>query len=189
MKSQVLDTLELERERGITIKAQSVALNYIDDKEYQFNLIDTPGHVDFSYEVSRSLAACEGAWLVVDASQGVEAQSVANCYKAVDLNLEIFPVLNKIDLSSANPELVKEQITEIIGIDTKDALEVSAKTGKGVEDLLEMIITKIPAPKKTEDKKLKALIIDSWFDNYLGIVSLVRVINGSLYLKQKIKLY
>ena len=191
MSTQILDSMDLEKERGITIKAQSVRLHYKakNGKTYQLNIIDTPGHVDFSYEVSRSLAACEGALLVVDASQGVEAQSVANCYKAVDLNLEIFPVLNKIDLSSANPELVKEQIAEIIGIDTKDALEVSAKTGKGVEDLLEMIINKIPAPKKTEDKNLKALIIDSWFDNYLGIVSLVRVINGSLYLKQKIKLY
>ena len=167
MSTQILDSMDLEKERGITIKAQSVRLHYKskNGKTYQLNIIDTPGHVDFSYEVSRSLAACEGALLVVDASQGVEAQSVANCYKAVDLNLEIFPVLNKIDLSSANPELVKEQITEIIGIDTKDALEVSAKTGKGVEDLLEMIINKIPAPKRTEDKKLKALIIDSWFDN------------------------
>ena len=191
MSTQILDSMDLEKERGITIKAQSVRLNYKskNGKTYQFNIIDTPGHVDFSYEVSRSLAACEGALLVVDASQGVEAQSVANCYKAVELNLEILPVLNKIDLNSANPEQVKKQISEIIGIETDDSVEVSAKTGKGVEDLLELIIEKIPAPKKLNNNKLKALIIDSWFDNYLGIVSLVRVINGSLSLKQKIKLF
>ena len=191
MSTQILDSMDLEKERGITIKAQSVRLNFNskDGKTYQFNIIDTPGHVDFSYEVSRSLAACEGALLVVDASQGVEAQSVANCYKAVELNLEILPVLNKIDLNSANPDEVKKQISEIIGIETNDSVEVSAKTGKGVVDLLEYIIEKIPAPKKTNNNKLKALIIDSWFDNYLGIVSLVRVINGSLALKQKIKLF
>ena len=190
MSSQILDSMDLEKERGITIKAQSVRLNY-DAKNgntYQFNIIDTPGHVDFSYEVSRSLAACEGALLVVDASQGVEAQSVANCYKAIDLNLEILPVLNKIDLQSADQESVKNQITEIIGIDASNAVGVSAKTGVGVEELLEIIIDKIPPPKISENKKLKALIIDSWFDNYLGIVSLVRVVNGSLSLKQKIKL-
>jgi len=182
--------MDLEKERGITIKAQSVRLNYDakNGKTYQFNIIDTPGHVDFSYEVSRSLAACEGALLVVDASQGVEAQSVANCYKAIDLNLEILPVLNKIDLQSADQESVKNQITEIIGIDASNAVGVSAKTGVGVEELLEIIIDKIPPPKISKNKKLKALIIDSWFDNYLGIVSLVRVVNGSLSLKQKIKL-
>ena len=190
MSAQILDSMDLEKERGITIKAQSVRLNFCskNGKIYQFNIIDTPGHVDFSYEVSRSLAACEGALLVVDASQGVEAQSVANCYKAVELDLEILPVLNKIDLQSANQEAVKNQINEIIGIETSDAIGVSAKTGLGVEDLLENIIDKIPPPKVTNSKKLKALIIDSWFDNYLGIVSLVRVVNGSLEIKQKIKL-
>ena len=190
MSSQILDSMDLEKERGITIKAQSVRLYYkaLDGRTYQFNIIDTPGHVDFSYEVSRSLAACEGALLVVDASQGVEAQSVANCYKAVELDLEILPVLNKIDLQSANQAAVKNQINEIIGIETSDAIGVSAKTGLGVEDLLENIIDKIPPPKVTNSKKLKALIIDSWFDNYLGIVSLVRVVNGSLEIKQKIKL-
>jgi len=190
MSTQVLDSMDLEKERGITIKAQSVRLNYkaLDNKTYQFNIIDTPGHVDFSYEVSRSLAACEGALLVVDASQGVEAQSVANCYKAVELDLEILPVLNKIDLQSADQDFVKNQIKEIIGIETSDSIGVSAKTGFGVKDLLEAIIEKIPPPKITNDNHLKALIIDSWFDNYLGIVSLVRVISGSLNLKKKIKL-
>ena len=190
MSSQILDSMDLEKERGITIKAQSVRLNYkaLNGNTYQLNIIDTPGHVDFSYEVSRSLAACEGALLVVDASQGVEAQSVANCYKAVELDLEILPVLNKIDLQSADQNSVKNQIKEIIGIDTSDSIGVSAKTGLGIKDLLEAIINKIPPPKKTSDNNLKALIIDSWFDNYLGIVSLVRVINGSLKLKQKIKL-
>ena len=190
MSSQILDSMDLEKERGITIKAQSVRLYYkaLDGRTYQFNIIDTPGHVDFSYEVSRSLAACEGALLVVDASQGVEAQSVANCYKAIELDLEILPVLNKIDLQSADQDTVKNQIKEIIGIETKDSIGVSAKTGMGVEDLLESIIDKIPPPKKSSSTKLKALIIDSWFDNYLGIVSLVRVMNGSLHLKQKIKL-
>jgi GTP-binding protein LepA len=190
MSSQILDSMDLEKERGITIKAQSVRLNYnsLNGKTYQLNIIDTPGHVDFSYEVSRSLAACEGALLVVDASQGVEAQSVANCYKAVELDLEILPVLNKIDLQSADQDSVKNQIKEIIGIETSDSMGVSAKTGLGVQELLEAIIDKIPPPKKTSGSKLKALIIDSWFDNYLGIVSLVRVVNGSLHLKQKIKL-
>ena len=190
MSSQILDSMDLEKERGITIKAQSVRLNYkaLNGKTYQFNIIDTPGHVDFSYEVSRSLAACEGALLIVDASQGVEAQSVANCYKAIELDLEILPVLNKIDLQSADQDSVKKQIQEIIGIDTVDSIGVSAKTGLGVEELLESIIDKIPPPKEITNDKLKALIIDSWFDNYLGIVSLVRVISGSLQLKQKIKL-
>ena len=190
MSSQILDSMDLEKERGITIKAQSVRLNYKakNNNTYQFNIIDTPGHVDFSYEVSRSLAACEGALLIVDASQGVEAQSVANCYKATELNLEILPVLNKIDLQSADPDSVRQQIKEIIGIDTTNSINVSAKTGLGVVELLEMIIEKIPPPKITKDNTLKALVIDSWFDNYLGIVSLVRVVSGSLTLKQKIKL-
>ena len=190
MSSQILDSMDLEKERGITIKAQSVRLYYKSENgnTYQFNIIDTPGHVDFSYEVSRSLAACEGALLIVDASQGVEAQSVANCYKATELNLEILPVLNKIDLQSADPDSVKQQIKEIIGIDTANTINVSAKTGLGVIELLEMIIEKIPPPKIIKDDILKALIIDSWFDNYLGIVSLVRVVSGSLSLKQKIKL-
>ena len=167
MSTQVLDSMDLEKERGITIKAQSVRLNYkaLNNKTYQFNIIDTPGHVDFSYEVSRSLAACEGALLVVDASQGVEAQSVANCYKAVELDLEILPVLNKIDLQSADQDSVKNQIKEIIGIETSDSIGVSAKTGLGVKDLLETIIKKIPPPKIMNDNHLKALIIDSWFDN------------------------
>jgi GTP-binding protein LepA len=182
--------MDLEKERGITIKAQSVRLSFKSQNgnTYQFNIIDTPGHVDFSYEVSRSLAACEGALLVVDASQGVEAQSVANCYKAVELDLEILPVLNKIDLQSADPENVKNQINEIIGIDTTNALGVSAKTGHGINELLETIIEVIPPPKISMEQNLRALIIDSWFDNYLGIVSLVRVVSGSLELKQKIKL-
>jgi GTP-binding protein LepA len=190
MSSQILDSMDLEKERGITIKAQSVRLYYKSENgnTYQFNIIDTPGHVDFSYEVSRSLAACEGALLIVDASQGVEAQSVANCNKATELNLEILPVLNKIDLQSADPDSVKQQIKEIIGIDTSNTINVSAKTGLGVIELLEMIIEKIPPPKIIKDDILKALIVDSWFDNYLGIVSLVRVVSGSLSLKKKIKL-
>jgi GTP-binding protein LepA len=190
MSTQILDSMDLEKERGITIKAQSVRLSFKSQNgnTYQFNIIDTPGHVDFSYEVSRSLAACEGALLVVDASQGVEAQSVANCYKAVELDLEILPVLNKIDLQSADPENVKNQINEIIGIDTTNALGVSAKTGHGINELLETIIEVIPPPKISMEQNLRALIIDSWFDNYLGIVSLVRVVSGSLELKQKIKL-
>ena len=190
MSTQILDSMDLEKERGITIKAQSVRLGFKskNGNTYQFNIIDTPGHVDFSYEVSRSLAACEGALLVVDASQGVEAQSVANCYKAVELDLEILPVLNKIDLQSADPENVKNQINEIIGIDTNNALGVSAKTGHGIDELLETIIKVIPPPKISNEQNLRALIIDSWFDNYLGIVSLVRVVSGSLELKQKIKL-
>ena len=190
MSTQILDSMDLEKERGITIKAQSVRLSFKskNGNTYQFNIIDTPGHVDFSYEVSRSLAACEGALLVVDASQGVEAQSVANCYKAVELDLEILPVLNKIDLQSADPENVKNQINEIIGIDTTNALGVSAKTGHGINELLETIIEVIPPPKISIEQNLRALIIDSWFDNYLGIVSLVRVVSGSLELKQKIKL-
>lgn len=182
MAEQVLDSMDLERERGITIKAQSVSLDYkADDGDiYQLNFIDTPGHVDFSYEVSRSLAACEGALLVVDAAQGVEAQSVANCTKAIDLGLEVLPVLNKIDLASADPDRVITEIEEIIGIEAKDAVRLSAKTGVGVPELLEAIIRNIPPPAGDPEGPLQALIIDSWFDNYVGVVSLVRVVNGSL---------
>ena len=180
MKSQVLDTLELERERGITIKAQSVALNYVDDEEYQFNLIDTPGHVDFSYEVSRSLAACEGALLVVDGSQGVEAQTLSTCYKALDLGLEVIPVINKIDLPQAEPERVKNEIEEIIGIDASEAIFVSAKDGTNLNELLRQIAQKVPPPKKSTEENLQALIIDSWYDNFLGVISLIRIFSGSL---------
>jgi len=180
MKSQVLDTLELERERGITIKAQSVALNYVDDDEYQFNLIDTPGHVDFSYEVSRSLAACEGALLVVDGSQGVEAQTLSTCYKAIDLGLEVIPVINKIDLPQAEPERVKKEIEEIIGIDASEALSVSAKDGTNLNELMKQIARKIPPPKKSQEANLQALIIDSWYDNFLGVISLIRIFSGLL---------
>ena len=172
MAEQVLDSMELERERGITIKAQSVTLDYQarDGQVYKLNFIDTPGHVDFSYEVSRSLAACEGALLVVDAAQGVEAQSVANCYTAVELGLEVIPVLNKIDLPSAEPDRVKQEIEDIIGIEAADALSVSAKTGQGVDEVLEALVRDIPPPRGDPDAPFKALIIDSWFDNYLGIV-------------------
>jgi GTP-binding protein LepA len=182
MAEQVLDSMDLERERGITIKAQSVSLNYEapDGQIYQLNFIDTPGHVDFSYEVSRSLAACEGALLVVDAAQGVEAQSVANCTTAIDQGLYVLPVLNKIDLPAAEPEQAIEEIEDVIGIDAQDAVRVSAKTGAGVPELLEAIVSRIPAPKGDPDGPLQALIIDSWFDNYVGVVSLVRVVNGSL---------
>jgi|TARA_B100001093_G_scaffold418935_1_gene410340 GTP-binding protein LepA len=180
MKSQVLDTLELERERGITIKAQSVALKYVDDEEYQFNLIDTPGHVDFSYEVSRSLAACEGALLVVDGSQGVEAQTLSTCYKAIDLGLEVIPVINKIDLPQAEPERVKNEIEEIIGIDASEALFVSAKDGTNLNELMRQIAQKVPPPKQNKNANLQALIIDSWYDNFLGVISLIRIFSGSL---------
>jgi len=182
MAEQVLDSMDLERERGITIKAQSVSLEYSarDGRSYQLNFIDTPGHVDFSYEVSRSLYACEGALLLVDASQGVEAQSVANCYTAVEQGLEVIPVLNKIDLPSAEPDRVIQQIEEIIGLDGADVIPISAKTGQGVEDLLEALVERIPAPKGDPEGPLKALIIDSWFDNYLGVVCLVRVFDGEL---------
>ncbi len=188
METQVLDSMDLERERGITIKAQSVTLNYKakDGELYQLNFIDTPGHVDFSYEVSRSLAACEGALLVVDAAQGVEAQSVANCYTAIDQGLEVVPVLNKIDLPSAEPERVIKEIEEVIGIPAENAIKISAKTGVGVEDVLEQLIEEIPSPSGDEKAPLQALIIDSWFDSYLGVVSLVRIVNGSLRRKQKI---
>jgi GTP-binding protein LepA len=190
MESQVLDSMDLERERGITIKAQSVSLTYParDGKKYTFNIIDTPGHVDFSYEVSRSLAACEGALLIVDASQGVEAQSVANCYTAIDLDLEVIPVLNKIDLPAAEPERVKQEIENVIGLDASEAIEVSAKTGIGIEDLLEQIIEKIPAPVGSEDNPTQALVIDSWFDSYVGVITLVRVMEGQIKPKQKIKM-
>jgi GTP-binding protein LepA len=182
MAEQVLDSMDLERERGITIKAQSVTLDYraSDGETYQLNFIDTPGHVDFSYEVSRSLAACEGALLVVDAAQGVEAQSVANCYTAIEQGLEVLPVLNKLDLPQADPERVAQEIEDIIGLDTTDVIRVSAKTGDGVPELLDQLITRIPAPAGEREAPLQALIIDSWFDNYLGIVSLVRVVQGAL---------
>jgi len=182
MANQVLDSMDIERERGITIKAQCVSLNYtaVDGQAYQLNLIDTPGHVDFSYEVSRSLAACEGALLVVDTAQGVEAQSVANCYTAIDHGLEVIPVLNKIDLPSAEPDRVITEIEDIIGLDATDAIRVSAKTGEGIRELLEALVRRIPAPAVAEDDTLRALIIDSWFDNYLGVISLVRVVSGQI---------
>ena len=188
MANQVLDSMDLERERGITIKAQSVNLQYQAEngEVYQLNLIDTPGHVDFSYEVSRSLAACEGALLVVDAAQGVEAQTVANCYTAIEQGLEVMPVLNKVDLPSAEPERVAEEIEEIIGIPADQALHISAKTGVGCESVLEQLVNHIPQPQGNPDAFLQALIIDSWFDNYLGVVSLVKVVNGKLARKQKI---
>ncbi|MBS1246568.1 MAG: elongation factor 4, partial [Proteobacteria bacterium] len=190
MQAQVLDSMDIERERGITIKAQTVALNFKakNGQVYRLNLIDTPGHVDFSYEVSRSLTACEGALLVVDASQGVQAQTVANCYTASELNLVILPVLNKIDLPQADPERVIKEIEDIIGIDATHALTCSAKTGVGIPEILEAIIEHIPAPKGDAEAPLQALIIDSWFDNYLGTVVLVRVMQGTLTPKQKIRL-
>ncbi|MCP4955922.1 translation elongation factor 4 [Photobacterium aquimaris] len=189
MAAQVLDSMDLERERGITIKAQSVTLDYTakDGVTYQLNFIDTPGHVDFSYEVSRSLAACEGALLVVDAGQGVEAQTLANCYTAMEMDLEVVPILNKIDLPAADPERVAEEIEDIVGIDAIDAVRCSAKTGVGVDEVLEKIVEAIPAPEGDPDAPLQALIIDSWFDNYLGVVSLVRIKNGKLKKNDKIK--
>ncbi|MFZ4692315.1 MAG: translation elongation factor 4, partial [Burkholderiaceae bacterium] len=188
MEAQVLDSMDLERERGITIKAQTAALQYKarDGQIYNLNLIDTPGHVDFSYEVSRSLSACEGALLVVDASQGVEAQTVANCYTALDLGVEVVPVLNKIDLPSADPENAINEIEEVIGIEASDAVHCSAKSGLGVQDVLESLIARVPAPKGDVDAPLQALIVDSWFDNYVGVVMLVRVMNGTLRPKEKI---
>ncbi|BCF96430.1 elongation factor 4 [Paraburkholderia sp. PGU19] len=190
MESQVLDSMDLERERGITIKAQTAALSYRarDGKLYNLNMIDTPGHVDFSYEVSRSLSACEGALLVVDASQGVEAQTVANCYTAIELGVEVVPVLNKIDLPAANPENAITEIEDVIGIDATDATHCSAKTGLGVQDVLEALIAKVPPPKGSPDEPLQALIIDSWFDNYVGVVMLVRIVNGTLRPKDKIRM-
>lgn len=188
MAEQVLDSMDIERERGITIKAQCVTLNYTskDDEIYQLNFIDTPGHVDFSYEVSRSLAACEGALLIVDAAQGVEAQSVANCYTAIEQGLEVLPVLNKMDLPQAEPERVAQEIEDIIGLEAEDACQVSAKSGLGVNDVLERIVSDIPPPTGDQDAPLQALIIDSWFDNYLGVVSLVRVIQGTLNKRDKV---
>src|SRR6266702_3524970 len=190
MGEQVLDSMDLERERGITIKAQTAALNYTarDGRTYNLNLIDTPGHVDFSYEVSRSLAACEGALLVVDASQGVEAQTVANCYTAIEQGVEVVPVLNKIDLPSANPERAIQEIEDVIGIKASDALLVSAKTGEGVEEVLEAVIHRIPPPRGDPDAPLKALIIDSWFDNYVGVIMLVRLVEGIIRPKDKLLL-
>jgi GTP-binding protein LepA len=190
MEAQVLDSMDLEKERGITIKAQTAALTYkaLDGQVYNLNLIDTPGHVDFSYEVSRSLSACEGALLVVDASQGVEAQTVANCYTAIDLGVEVVPVLNKMDLPQANPAGAIDEIEDVIGIDAQDALPISAKTGMGIGDVLERIIERVPPPKGAVDAPLQALIIDSWFDNYVGVVMLVRVVNGSVKPKDKILL-
>jgi GTP-binding protein LepA len=190
MESQVLDSMDLERERGITIKAQTAALSYQarDGQMYQLNLIDTPGHVDFSYEVSRSLSACEGAVLVVDASQGVEAQTVANCYTAIEQGIEVIPVLNKIDLSSAEPERVIDEIEEVIGIPAQDAIRASAKTGEGVSDILEAVVARVPPPTGSIDAPLKALIIDSWFDNYVGVIILIRVVDGVLKPKDKMLL-
>ena len=190
MSEQVLDSMDLERERGITIKAQTASLKYKakDGQIYELNLIDTPGHVDFSYEVSRSLSACEGALLVVDATQGVEAQTVANCYTAIDLGVEVVPVLNKMDLASANPDAAKEEIEDVIGIDATDAVECSAKTGMGIDDILERIVRDVPPPAGDEKAPLQALIIDSWFDNYVGIVTLVRVVNGVIRPKDKVML-
>lgn len=190
MEAQVLDSMDIERERGITIKAQTAALQYKanNGETYFLNLIDTPGHVDFSYEVSRSLSACEGALLVVDASQGVEAQSVANCYTALDLGVEVTPVLNKIDLPSADPARVSQEIEDVIGVDATDAVRCSAKTGEGVRDVLEEVVAKVPPPVGDVDAPLKALVIDAWFDNYVGVVMLVRVVDGSLRAKEKIRL-
>ncbi|MBP0632089.1 MULTISPECIES: translation elongation factor 4 [unclassified Cupriavidus] len=190
MEAQVLDSMDIEKERGITIKAQTAALTYKarDGEVYNLNLIDTPGHVDFSYEVSRSLSACEGALLVVDASQGVEAQTVANCYTAIELGVEVVPVLNKIDLPQADPENAIQEIEDVIGIDAQDATPCSAKTGQGVQDVIEALIAKVPPPKGHADAPLQALIIDSWFDNYVGVVMLVRVVNGTLRTKDKVLL-
>ncbi len=190
MEQQVLDSMDLERERGITIKAQTASLSYRakDGQTYHLNLIDTPGHVDFSYEVSRSLSACEGALLVVDASQGVEAQTVANCYTAIDLGVEVIPVLNKMDLPSADPDNARAEIEDVIGIDATDALAISAKTGMGIDDVLEAVIAKVPPPVGDPDAPLQALLIDSWFDNYVGVVMLVRVVNGTLRPRDKVRL-
>ena len=190
MAAQVLDSMDIERERGITIKAQSLTLDYKakDGETYQLNFIDTPGHVDFTYEVSRSLAACEGALLVVDAGQGVEAQTLANCYTAMDMDMEVVPILNKIDLPQADPMRVAEEIEDIVGIDAIDAVQCSTKTGVGIDEVLEVIVARIPPPEGDPDAPLKALIIDSWFDNYQGVVSLVRVIDGKLTTKDKIKI-
>jgi len=190
MEAQVLDSMDIERERGITIKAQTAALTYRarDGQDYQLNLIDTPGHVDFSYEVSRSLSACEGALLVVDASQGVEAQTVANCYTALELGVDVVPVLNKMDLPQADPERAKEEIEDVIGIDASDAIPCSAKTGLGIDDILEAVIARIPPPKGQPEAPLRAMIVDSWFDNYVGVVMLVRVVDGELRRAERFKM-
>ncbi len=190
MSEQILDSMDIERERGITIKAQAVTLDYKKDGEvYQLNFIDTPGHVDFSYEVSRSLSACEGALLVVDGSQGVEAQTLANCYTAVDLGIEVVPVINKIDLPQSEPERVKKEIEDMIGINADSAPLVSAKTGEGIEDLLNMLVSDIPPPEGDPSAPLQALIVDSWFDAYQGVVSLIRIKNGTIKTGQKFKIY
>ena len=190
MQAQVLDSMDIEKERGITIKAQTAALQYKakDGQIYNLNLIDTPGHVDFSYEVSRSLSACEGALLVVDASQGVEAQTVANCYTALDLGVEVMAVLNKMDLPSADPEGAKQEIEDVIGIDASDAIPCSAKTGMGLEEILEAIVAKFPAPRGNPDGPLRAMIIDSWFDTYVGVVMLVRVVDGRIAKNERFKI-
>src|SRR3954465_5570537 len=190
MEEQVLDSMDLEKERGITIKAQTAALHYTarDGRVYNLNLIDTPGHVDFSYEVSRSLSACGGGVLVVDASQGVEAQTVANCYTALDLGVEVLPVLNKMDLPQADPENAKREIEDVIGIDASDAIPCSAKTGMGIDEILEAIVANIPAPRGNAEAPLRAMIIDSWFDSYVGVVMLVRVVDGRLAKGERIKL-
>src|SRR5689334_2896258 len=190
MTNQVLDSMELERERGITIKAQTVRLSYPakDGQVYELNLMDTPGHVDFAYEVSRSLAACEVSLLVVDASQGVEAQTLANVYQAIEANHEIVPVLNKIDLPAAEPERVRQQIEDVIGLDASEAVEISAKTGLGIHDVLEAIVKRLPAPKGERDAPLKALLVDAWYDQYLGVVVLVRVFDGVLKVGQRVKM-
>ena len=190
MKDQVLDSMDIERERGITIKAQTVRLDYKNKKNelFQLNLIDTPGHVDFSYEVSRSLSACEGSLLVVDAAQGVEAQTLANVYQAIDLNHEIIPVINKIDLPAAEPEKVCRQIEEVIGLDSSDAVKVSAKTGEGIDQVFDALINRLPQPNSDLSKTSQALLVDSWYDSYLGVVVLVRVIEGEISKGQKIKM-
>ena len=190
MQAQVLDSMDIEKERGITIKAQTAALQYKakDGQIYNLNLIDTPGHVDFSYEVSRSLSACEGALLVVDASQGVEAQTVANCYTALDLGVEVLPVLNKMDLPNADPDNAKAEIEDVIGIDAADAIPCSAKTGMGIDEILEAVVAQVPPPKGNPDAPLRAMIIDSWFDSYVGVVMLVRVVDGRLGKGERIKM-
>src|SRR5258708_11829955 len=190
MREQVLDTMEIERERGITIKAQTVRLEYKarDGQDYVLNLMDTPGHVDFAYEVNRSLAACEGSLLVVDASQGGEAQTLANVYQAIDNNHEVVPVLNKVDLPAAEPEKVKQQIEDVIGLDASDAIMISAKTGLGVPDVLEAIVNRLPPPKGDRSATLKALLVDSWYDAYLGVVVLVRIVDGTLKKGQRIRM-
>ena len=190
MEAQVLDSMDIEKERGITIKAQTAALQYKakDGQIYNLNLIDTPGHVDFSYEVSRSLSACEGALLVVDASQGVEAQTVANCYTALDLGVEVVPVLNKMDLPNADPDNARAEVEDVIGIDATDAIPCSAKTGMGIDEILEAIVAKVPAPTGKPDAPLRAMIIDSWFDSYVGVVMLVRVVDGQLLKNERIRM-